>query len=117
MDDLVSMLRAELGAARIRSEAELQAWIERLLVSHQIAHQREASLPGVGRPDFLVGRFAVEVKVGGSRMELIRQVQRYATSPAVDGVLVVTTRLSHRLPATLAGKRVTVVYLTVFGVV
>lgn len=117
MDDLVSMLRAELGAARIRSEAELQAWIERLLVSHQISHQREASLPGVGRPDFLVGRFAVEVKVGGSRMELIRQVQRYATSPAVDGVLVVTTRLSHRLPATLAGKRVTVVYLTVFGVV
>lgn len=116
LDPLAEILRSDLAGARVCSEAELQAWIERILKAHGVSHVREAILD-VGRPDFMVGRVAVEVKIKGSRMDLIRQVQRYTTSPKVDEVLVVTTRLSHTVPATLGGKRVHVIWLTLFGVV
>lgn len=117
MVGLSDVLRGSLSGARVCSEVELQAWIARVLDAHGIAHVREAALGDAGRPDFLVGRVAVEVKVGGSRTALIRQVQRYAAHPDVSEVVVVTTRLAHRLPATLAGKPVGVVCVTAFGVV
>lgn len=116
MPGLADVLRSDLSAARVCNEVELQAWVGRILTAHGVAHQRERALPGVGRPDFLVGRVAVEVKVDGSRMALLRQVLRYATCPEVGAILVVTTRLAHRLPATLQDKPVTVICVTAFGV-
>jgi len=115
--DLADVLRSELSGVRVSTESEIQAWIARILTAHRIAHVREGTLGDVGRPDFLVGRVAVEVKIKGSRTDLMRQVQRYASHPDVSEVLVVTTRLAHRLPATLAAKPVTVVCVTAFGVV
>ena len=54
------MLRVELSGARIVNEAELQAWIERVLRARAIPYDRERTLEGVGRPDFMVGRTCVE---------------------------------------------------------
>lgn len=117
MNHVEAILRTNLSGARVCSEAELQAWIARVFKAAGVEHDRERSIGEAGRPDFMVGKVAVEVKVGGSRMDLMRQVQRYATSPEVSGVLVVTTRLAHRLPASLSGKPVTTICVTVFGVV
>ena len=114
--DLAGVLRVELSGARVVNEAELQAWIERVLRARAIPHDRERTLEGVGRPDFMVGRTCIEVKVKGSRQDLLRQALRYTTSPDVGAVLVVTTRLSHTLPATLGDKPVVVVCVTAFGV-
>lgn len=115
--DLADVLRFELSGARVVSEAELQAWIERVLRARGIKYDRERAMEGVGRPDFMVGRTCVEVKVKGSRQDLLRQALRYTTSPDVDGLLVVTTRLSHAVPSALGGKPVAVVCVTALGVV
>ena len=60
-------------------------------------------VPHGGEP----GGVAVEIKIGGGRSALIRQIFRYAEIPAVDGILVVSTRASHAaVPPTISDKPV-----------
>lgn len=113
---VANALRAGLGVAPVYTERDLQDRVSAALTKAGIDHQREARLEDCGRPDFMVGRLAIEVKIKGSRMDLIRQVQRYLSHDDVDGALVVTTKLAHHLPDSLYDKPVRVLYLTVFGV-
>lgn len=112
---LSSRVRDLLLAHRFHfaSEAQLQAGIARVLDAAGVPYQREAVLTPQDRPDFLLhGGLAIEVKVGGSVASLARQVERYAALDAVGEILVVTTRMQHRvLPAAANGKPVHLTYL------
>lgn len=98
---------------RFANEDELQQGIDRALRAHlaDACVIREHHLGRADRPDFFLRDLgiAVEVKVAGSRMEVVRQLQRYALHDEVRGVVLVTTRTCHEMPADLCGKPVAVV--------
>jgi len=98
-------------------ERELQDAIEHLLRPSFPSLTREAKLgPGDVVDFFLpIDGVAVEIKVKGSPMSVIRQIQRYARHPEVKEVVLVTTRSAHRsLPGELRGKPVHVAWLPPF---
>ena len=87
----------------VNNEADLQAAIAEVLDAQ--APVREKHLTRESRPDLIVGRLAVEVKVAGTHAQALRQCQRYAGHDDVDGVLLVSTRREHAASiTTLAGK-------------
>lgn len=101
---------------RYADERELQDGLEQAFELAGLGLVREARLSAQERPDFLVGRIAVEVKVKGDMRSLAAQVARYCRLSMVDGVVVVTSRVRHlRLPATIEGKPVAVVELASAG--
>lgn len=119
LQDRIGRLRAVLtsGAYQYDNEKELQDQIELRLQAAGLRYRREEPLPkGLGRPDFLVGKrpwVAVEVKVRGSRNDLLRQVDRYMEAGHVGACLVATTRTAHRdLPRTVRDKLVRVAWLS-----
>jgi hypothetical protein len=95
------------------SEDDLQRGIAKVLETAGIPHQREFRLGAQSRLDFMVeGGLGIEVKIDGSAMDLGYQVLRYLKDEAVKGIVVVTTRSSHRdLPRELEGKPIWVLYL------
>jgi len=98
---------------RFTSEDDLQRGIAKLLEERSIPHQREYRLDAQSRLDFLVdGGLGIEVKIDGSASDLGYQVLRYLRHEVVKGVVVITSRSSHRdLPREMEGKPVWVVYL------
>jgi hypothetical protein len=111
----VSDVRAAiaLGAYRYADELELHRGIEAALHAAGLRSTPEVRLTPHDRIDFLVDRVGVEVKVKGTRDALHRQLLRYAASPRVDALLVVTTIRAHRgLPGRIGGKPV---HLIVIG--
>lgn len=113
-EELFELLRRH--RFNITTEAELQQAVQRILDEHGLVYDREARIIG-GRIDFLVRlceprgslstdpppqhRVGIELKTGGSRSALIRQLWRYARGGEVDALLVVTTRRSHDVPETM----------------
>jgi hypothetical protein len=102
---------AELAAVissyrhHFHTEVMLHASIETLLNRLDIGHRREVRLNDKDRPDFMVGRIAIEVKIKGSKSEVITQLHRYAQCEQVDGLVLVTNCARHLgMPATLNGK-------------
>lgn len=81
----------------VRNEAELQEAIAVALTHQGREFRREVALSKQDRIDFLVGPIGIEVKVGGSRSALIRQLHRYAQHGAITQLLVITTL--HKLTA------------------
>lgn len=70
---------------------------------------REVVLDAHNRIDFLVTlagtRVGVEVKVGSSNADVVRQLTRYARFDAVEELLLVTTQARHHhLPKVVGGK-------------
>jgi len=93
-------------------EDDLQKALASVLTRCSIPFQREYVLSPKDRLDFLVGTTAIEVKIQGSLVEVVRQVQRYLQSPKIESVIVVTTRNTHRrMPETMNGKTIHVLYL------
>lgn len=89
------------------SEAVLQQAIERVLVEHGVAHEREVRLAVGDRIDFLIDGVGIECKIDGTLPALIRQVERYTLHGRIGEILVVTSRLRlARLPRELHGKRI-----------
>lgn len=111
---LAALIRPHLRPG-IATERELQDQIERILAGAGIAYERERALSKRDRPDFLVGGTALEVKIGGTGAALLQQVIRYLEHDTVTGVLAISTRTQHRLPAEAMGKPVVLIHLTVFG--
>lgn len=115
---LVPHLASIIGANRFHysNENDLQLGLAEVLRANGITLAREVRLSGADRIDFLVtdsGRLedlltepcvGIEVKVGGSRASLCRQVERYAYHAQVAALLVVTNRAHHDVPALLNGK-------------
>lgn len=89
----VESLCRTIGATQydITTEMSLQRGIGAALYSAGIAHLREVFLDSVNRIDFMVGSIGVEVKIGGGKSALLRQLMRYARSKEVSALLVVTT--------------------------
>lgn len=101
MDKLSNILlsyRFDLGY-----EPSLQNEIARVLSSHGVDFVREAVLGPKSRIDFLVEDIGIEVKVGGGRGAIIKQVIRYCASPMVGGIILATGR-TVGLPGTINGK-------------
>lgn len=111
-DVVVALLEAQsFGCA---NEAELQAALADLMAVHNV--EREYRLNEKDRIDFLVkhreGNVGVEVKVGGSLTNVLRQLARYADCDAITSLVLVTTRSKHKaVPPTLRGKPLSVVYV------
>lgn len=93
-------------------EEDLQAGIESLLRGAELPYIREARLSPRDRPDFFTKGLAIEIKVKGSRTNVLRQLMRYAKNEQVEEILLVTTRSSHRaMPETIGGVPLSVAYI------
>lgn len=115
-----ALLRAEqiatfLKACRFRfsNEAQLQEAIEQALNARGFLARREVVLAPGDRVDFVTdGDIALEVKVKGAFTSVAEQLQRYAASPSIACVLLVTTRRQLLgMPDTFHGKPVRCVLL------
>lgn len=119
---MIAAARAGQIAAAIRGfrfryvrEDDLQEGLAEALRSEGFELEREVRLDARNRIDLLVGRVGVEVKVAGRPDAVLRQLERYAESDLVDAIMLVTSRVRHRVPAELNGKPVTVVQLAGWG--
>ena len=97
----------------IQTEASLQFGIANRLVETGVEYSREVPLTPADRIDFMVGRIGVEVKIGGGKTALIRQLFRYAQSAEVDELVLVTTAPGLTfIPRTLNSKPVRTLVLS-----
>ena len=93
-------------------EEDLQEAVAAILRAEGIPYEREKRLSAGDRVDFflpLTG-IGIEVKVDGPANAVARQLQRYARSDLVAGLVLVTGKMRHRqVPRELNGKEVAVV--------
>lgn len=87
----------------MRDEKATQARIAELLAD--LDARREVRLSDGDIIDLMVGGVGVEVKLRGSRVEILRQLERYAGHAAVRELLLVTGT-AMRLPPAIGGKPV-----------
>lgn len=86
--------------------------VESLLREAGLDPEREVRLTARDRVDLMVGRVAVEIKVAGDVIDVLRQCQRYARSDQVDSVLLVTTSPGHtNIPPAVGGKPLRAIYV------
>lgn len=91
------------------NEKELQFGLGLAFVGAGLVFANEYRLSnGSSIPDFMFEFGLVgEVKIGGSRNDLIRQIHRYAEFDDVCAILVITSKNSHRpLPESIDDKPV-----------
>lgn len=93
------------------SEDELQEGLAKVLTEAGFNVHREVRLTPRDRIDLMVGRVGIEVKIAGRPWSVLGQLQRYAESPAINELILVTTKARHEAPARLNGKPVTVVFI------
>ncbi len=95
------------------SEDDLQRGIAMALTNYEIPHEREVRLGIRDRIDFKIGGIGLEVKIGGSTSDVTRQLGRYAASPRIDALILVTTRMriSVQMPTKIGGKVLTVIHI------
>jgi hypothetical protein len=87
------------------NESELQQGIFQALTTGSFTVQREARFSEKDRIDFLVDyTIALEVKIGSTANEVVRQLSRYAQHEGIHGILLITSRASHFCPGSLCGK-------------
>lgn len=88
------------------NEAELQEAVASLLAREcEVEVSREVELSARDRIDLMAGDVGIECKVDGTQQEVLRQLLRYAESPRVKSLVLVTTRRKHRTAQrTLGGK-------------
>lgn len=95
---------------RYANEDELQEGILRALLAQGFAPTREVRLAPHERIDLMVEKVGIEVKVDGPLQRVWGQLERYAQSPSVEGLVLVTTKVIHLgVPRELSGKPVHVV--------
>lgn len=98
-----------------RNEIQLHDGIQTRLVDGGIPvadRQREVVLSPADRIDFLLDDLGIEVKVKGQLYAVYQQLTRYAASPRVRELLLVTTCRRHTAAGpTVGGKPLTVVRL------
>ena len=92
-------------------EYDIHAAVADALNEAGLAYEHECRLGPRNRIDFRVGRVGIEVKKGRPATSLLtRQLRRYLESDALDGVVVVTQRVTA-LPHAINGKPVRLVSL------
>jgi hypothetical protein len=97
----------------ISDEVATQERVAQICAEHRITAHREYSLePELGRIDFYlpVLRIGLELKVKGSPTDVARQLQRYALSPEIDELILLTGRARLlSVPREANGKPIIVV--------
>lgn len=95
LDDVLPLVESfDIPVGR---ESPMQLAIERQLRLSGIGFDREHRLAKRDRIDFLIdGGVGIEVKVGQSYTAVALQLLRYTESELVTGLILVTTRSSHR---------------------
>ena len=97
---------------RYRDEAQLQEAIERVFLDNHVDFEREVSLTGQERIDFMVAGIGIEVKIHQPPSMVLRQLQRYAQCDQVHHLLLVTAVSKHaHLPRSINYKVLDVVFL------
>jgi len=92
-------------------EYDIHAAVADALADAGLEYTHEYKLGPRCRIDFLVGRVGVEVKKGRpATADLTRQLRRYLESDALDGVIVVTQRVTA-LPTAIHDKPVRLISL------
>jgi hypothetical protein len=100
---------------RFVAEEELHLGLAAAFEVAGVPAEREVRLSTRDRIDFLAGGVGVEVKVDGSAAQVERQLARYAQSPRLHSLVLVTNCVRHgKVARELNGKPVTV--LANFGV-
>ena len=103
MVELLKGYRYQVG-----SEAGFQRGLDEVLTLHGIPFVREHNLGrAFGRIDFYLPQegYGIELKVKGSPSQVLRQLHRYAQSPVISALILMTgrTRLAFA-PTELNGK-------------
>ena len=80
------------------TETVVQDQIERALRGWGVTYQREVELAPGDRIDFMVGTVGIEVKIKGTRAQIIRQLARYIRDDRVHEIVLAAT--SRRVLAT-----------------
>lgn len=86
------------------TEAELQSAVETILIENKFEFIREFNLTEKDRIDFLIGSVGLEIKIGFSYADVIRQLHRYAQSERIEALILLTSRLQHSMPLEINGK-------------
>lgn len=95
-------------------EAGLQQGIELVLRTHEIEFISQFDLGEHGRIDIYIPslQLGIELKVKGAPSEVITQVHRYAQSPKINALILVTGKMRLAIPVTeINGKQVVNVVL------
>lgn len=98
---------------RFSSELQLQTGIASVLTEAKELFAREIQVSG-GRIDFLLEcGVGIEVKVGGSMAQLVRQIHGYLDDERIEELLIVTSRSAHlAVPPLFRGKKVVILWLS-----
>ena len=114
MKDRFGPIIAALSSVRMPAQPEeydIHAAVARALSEAGLDYEHEYRLGPRRRIDFRVGRIGIEVKKGRpATSELTRQLRRYLESDTLDGVIVVTQRVTA-LPDRICGKPVLLISL------
>lgn len=111
VDEIAAVIRG--SKFRYADEDDLQEGIAQALRHAGATVTREVRLSNASRIDLLCGRIGVEVKVAGSSTATGRQCARYLDGDALDGLVLVTSRVRHlSVPDRIHGKPVAVVTIT-----
>lgn len=104
----------------LSDEKLLQVQIGQMLELEKVPFAREVRLSDADIVDFMVGEgallqplapaCAIEVKIGGSRRAIFRQLQRYAEHQQVAEI-VLATNIPMTLPFDINGKRTAIAHL------
>lgn len=113
MDADIDSIAKALSSHVIRfgTELQMQDDVEQILLSIGIAPNREHQLSN-GIVDFFTDGTAIECKVDRGLAEVMRQCRGYLNDRSVTGLILVTSRHTHRtMPSTLAGKPIRTVWV------
>lgn len=95
-----------------QDEVTLQDGMAIALERHNIAFEREVRLDAKNRPDFMIGKVAVEVKIKGTFAEFLRQADRYLSLDQITALIVVgTPKWMPAVPTEMRGKPIYTVRL------
>lgn len=78
------------------NEGLLQAAVEQVLKESGLDYRREVRLTEADRIDFMVGTLGIECKVDGASGSVLSQCLRYAESPDLSGLILLSSRHTHR---------------------
>lgn len=111
MTDIQTIIRL-LQSRRftLSDEKRLQAEIEEVLTDAGIEHVREYRLDAGSIIDFFISGVGIEVKRRGSKLEIWRQLERYAEFYEVE-TLILVTNVPMGCPSVVKGKPIYVVNL------
>lgn len=89
----------------LSDEKRLQAEMEETFTAAGIEYDREYRLSHKDIIDFKIGRIGIEVKIKGGKLNIHRQIERYAASDELDEIIL-ATNVATGMPETIKDKKI-----------